>query len=192
MWHFFDASFVLYFLFRFPARLQLKYFFENRPLTSIKRLNFSELPQSDKHISKKLILDMRAVKKNIINRLQLSKLFTARNNHVRDFTEEQLYNWKNSYSRPLNFPIVRCLPILFIYKLNRLFYCDVMLVFIFICQNNQVLFSDICTCFLRIWNFFASPTKLLIDVNVSHCCEHVNISKAPSRRELQNGPSAKC
>lgn len=49
---------------------------------------------------------MRAVKKNIINRLQLSKLFTARNNHARDFTEEQLYNWKNSYSRPLNFPIV--------------------------------------------------------------------------------------
>lgn len=41
---------------------------------------------------------MRAVKKNIINRLQLSKLFTARNNHARDFTEEQLYNWKNSYS----------------------------------------------------------------------------------------------
>ena len=63
MWHFFDASFVLYFLFRFPARLQLKYFFENRPLTSVKRLNFSEIPQSDKHISKKLILDMRAVKK---------------------------------------------------------------------------------------------------------------------------------
>ena len=50
-----------------------------------------------------------------------------------------------------------------------------MSVFIFICQDNQVLFSDICTCFLRIWNFFASPTKLLIDVNVSHCCEHVNI-----------------
>ena len=100
MWHFFDASFVLYFLFRFPARLQLKYFFENRPLTSVKRLNFSEIPQSDKHISKKLILDMRAVKKNIINRLQLSKLFTARNNHARDFTEEQLYNLKNSYSHP--------------------------------------------------------------------------------------------
>lgn len=54
---------MLYFLFRFPARLQLKYFFENRPLTSVKRLNFSEIPQSDKHISKKLILDMRAVKK---------------------------------------------------------------------------------------------------------------------------------
>ena len=172
--------------------MQLKYFFENRPLTSVKRLNFSEIPQSDKHISKKLILDMRAVKKNIINRLQLSKLFTARNNHARDFTEEQLYNLKNSYSRPLNFPMVRCLPILFIYKLNRLFYCDVISVFIFICQNNQVLFSDICTCFLRIWNFFASPTKLLIDVNVSHYCEHVNISKAPSRRGLQNGPSAKC
>lgn len=112
---------MLYFLFRFPARLQLKYFFENRPLTSVKRLNFSEIPQSDKHISKKLILDMRAVKKNIINRLQLSKLFTARNNHARDFTEEQLYNLKNSYSRPLNFPIVRRLPILFIYKLDRLF-----------------------------------------------------------------------
>lgn len=53
-----------------------------------------------------------------------------------------------------------------------------MSVFIFICQDNQVLFSDICTCFLRIWNFFASPTEFLIDVNVSHCCEHVNISKA--------------
>ena len=100
MWHFFDASFVLYFLFRFPARLQLKYFFENRPLTSIKRLNFLELPQSDKHISKKLILDMRAVKKNIINRLQLSKIFAARNNHARDFNEEQLYILKNSYPHP--------------------------------------------------------------------------------------------
>ena len=90
--------------------------------------------------------------------------------------------WKIPILIPLNFPIVRRLPILFIYKLS--FYCDIMSVFIFICQDNQVLFSDICTCFLRIWNFFASPTKLLIDVNVSHCCEHVNISKAPSRREF--------
>ena len=93
---------MLYFLFRFPARLQLKYFFENRPLTSVKRLNFSEIPQSDKHISKRLILDMRAVKKNIINRLQLSKLFTARNNHARDFTEEQ---GKIPILVPLTFPL---------------------------------------------------------------------------------------
>ena len=98
MWHFFDASFVLYFLFGFPARLQLKYFFENRPLTSIKRFNFSEIPQSDKHISKKLILDMRAVKK--LNLKLKSKLFTAWNNHARDFTEEQLYILKNSYPHP--------------------------------------------------------------------------------------------
>lgn len=190
MWHFFDASFVLYFLFRFPARLQLKYFFENRPLTSIKRLNFSELPQSDKHISKKLILDMRAVKK--ISSIVYSCLkFLQHGIITQEISPKNNYTyWKIPILIPLNFPIVRRLPILFIYKLN--FYCDIMSVFIFICQDNQVLFSDICTCFLRIWNFFASPIKLLIDVNVSHCCEHVNISKAPSRRELKNGPSANC
>ena len=43
---------------------------------------------------------MRTVKKNVINRLQLSKLFTAWNNHARDFTEEQLYILKNSYPHP--------------------------------------------------------------------------------------------
>ena len=96
-------------------------------------------------------LDMRAVKKmssivySCLNFLQhgiITQEISPKNNYT---------YWKIPILIPLNFPIVRRLPILFIYKLS--FYCDIMSVFIFICQDNQVLFSDICTCFLtNVWS----------------------------------------
>ena len=91
--------------------------------------------------------------------------------------------WKIPILIPLNFPIVRRLPILFIYKLNRLFIAKSCRYLFSYARTIRFYSQTFALVFLRIWNFFASPTKLLIDVNVSHCCEHVNISKAPSRRE---------
>ena len=55
--------------------------------------------------------------------------------------------------------MVRRLPIMFSRLVAFLLECHVGISFHM--PGRKVLISEICTCFLRIWNFFASPQSAL-------------------------------